>query len=261
MLWIQEAGQGPPLVLLHAVGTSGAIWWQHLPRLAQRFRVAAVDLPGHGKSPKPDDPVSIQGMAAAVYETLQQNGFLPAHLVGLSIGGMVAQMLAVTHPEAVSTLTLCDTICEASPAAAGILEERARAVEEAGMGPSVEPTLERWFAPGFSDQHPDVVEAVKKLLLQADPIINAQTWRAIADFNVAARLKTLSHIPALVINGALDTSIPPDMAKRFGDLLGAKLMELAGCAHMAPLEAPQEFMDILEPFLLSHTSESKPLLT
>jgi 3-oxoadipate enol-lactonase len=258
MLWTQDTGQGPPLALLHAVGTSGAIWWQHIPRLARRFRVVAVDLPGHGKSPRPKEPVSIKAMAEALYKTLQRLTLLPAHLVGLSLGGMVAQMLAVRHPSSVATLTLCDTICEANPAAGNILEERARAVEAAGMAATVRSTLERWFAPGFSDRHPDVAAFVEKLLLQADPIINAQTWRAIADFNVTAQLGTLSQIPALVVNGSLDTSIPPDMGKRLCELLGADLVELAGCAHMAPLEAPEKFIDILEPFLLAHAPGSKP---
>jgi pimeloyl-ACP methyl ester carboxylesterase len=258
MLWIQDQGQGPPLVLLHAVGTSGAIWWQHLPRLARRFRVLAVDLPGHGKSPRPAQPVSIESMAEALYETLQHRALLPAHLVGLSLGGMVAQMLAVSRPSAVATLTLCDTICEANPAAADILEARAQAVEKGGMAATLRPTLERWFAPAFSERHPEVAAVVEKLLLQADPTINAQTWRAIAGFNVASRLKALAHMPALVVNGSLDTSIPPDMGKRFGELLGAELLELAGCAHMAPLEAPEEFMDILEPFLAAHAPVSKP---
>jgi 3-oxoadipate enol-lactonase len=258
MLWMQDAGQGPPLVLLHAVGTSGAIWWQHLPRLERRFRVLTVDLPGHGRSPRPKEPVSIEAMAAALYETLQRLDLLPAHLVGLSLGGMVAQMLAVKQPASVATLTLCDTICEANPAAVDILEERAKTVEKAGMAATVKPTLERWFAPGFSDKHPDVAACVEKLLLQADPIINAQTWRAIANFNVATRLKTLPHIPALVVNGSLDTSISPDMGKRLCELLGADLVELDGCAHMAPLEAPEKFMDALEPFLLAHAPASKP---
>lgn len=259
MLWIQAEGQGPPLVLLHAVGTSGAIWWQHIPRLARRFRVLAVDLPGHGKSPRLQAPVNIEAMAEALYEALKGETLLPAHLVGLSLGGMVAQMLAVQHPLSVATLTLCDTICEANPAAADILEERAMGVEKSGMGPTVKPTLERWFAPGFSDRRPEVTDLVEKLLRQADPIVNAQTWRAIANFNVASRLKSFSNIPALVVNGSLDTSISPDMGKRIGELLGAELVELAGCAHMAPLEAPEKFMDILEPFLLAQARDQNQI--
>jgi len=258
MLWTQAEGQGPPLVLLHAVGTSGAIWWQHIPRLARRFRVLAVDLPGHGKSPRLQAPVSIEVMAEALYESLQGQARLPAHLVGLSLGGMVAQMLAVQHPPSVATLTLCDTICEANPAAADILEERARGVEQTGMGATIKPTLERWFAPGFSDRRPEVTSLVEKLLRQADPIVNAQTWRAIANFNVASRLKSLSNIPALVVNGSLDTSISPDMGKRIGGLLGAEFVELAGCAHVAPLEAPEKFMDISDSFLLTYPPGSKP---
>ena len=249
MLWIQKAGQGPALVLLHPVGTSGRIWWQHTRRLSRRFRVLAVDLPGHGRSANPKVPLSIEGMAEDLFQTLHKQSLLPAHFVGLSIGGMVAQMFFAEHPSSVISLTLCDTICEVHPAAVAIFEERAAAVAQGGMTATVEPTLERWFAPGFADRHPDVVAAVRKLLLEADPEINAQAWRAIARFDVTSRLKSVPKIPTLVVNGSLDSSLPPDAGKRICDLFGARLRELPGGAHMAPVEVPEEFMDYLESFL------------
>jgi len=252
MLWIQDVGQGPSLVLLHPVGTSGSIWWQHIPRLAQRFRVLAVDLPGHGRSPKPKEPVSIEAMAEEVYETLQKQSLLPAHFVGLSLGGMVVQMLVVKHPSSIASLTLCDTLCKVNPDMAKILEERARTVEQGGMPAFVKSTLERWFSPGFSDMHSDVVAIVEKLLLEADPIINAQTWRAIAKFDITSRLRSVPLIPTLVVNGSLDTSIPPDIGKRLSEFFEASLVELSGCAHMAPVEVPDKFMDLLESFLLGN---------
>ena len=116
----------------------------------------------------------------------------------------------------------------------------------------VKPTLERWFTPGFSDTQPAVVAAVEKLLLEADPISNAQTWRAIAKLNVASRLRSVSHKPALVVNGSLDDSIPPNMGKRLAELLKADLAALPGSAHMAPVEAPEKFMDLLESFLFKN---------
>jgi len=250
MLWVKEAGQGPPLVMLHAAGTSGRIWWQHIPRLARRFRVLTIDLPGHGRSPRPKEPLSIEGMSAELYQTLQALNLSQVHLVGLSLGGMLAQMLALDHPSSVRSLTLCDTICEIGPPQAQVLEERARAVEEGGMSAIAKSTLERWFSPGFSASHPDVVSEVEKLLLAADPMVNAQTWRAIAKLNVVSRLPKL-HLPALVMNGSLDNSIPPGAGERLANLLGARLVELPGCAHMAPLEAPEKFIDLLESFLLN----------
>lgn len=250
MLSVEDAGQGSPLVMLHAVGTSGRLWWQHIPRLARRFRVLAVDLPGHGQSPKSKEPLSLEGMSEELYQTLQSLNLSRVHLVGLSLGGMIAQVLAVDHLSSVSSLTLCDTLCEIGPPQAQVMEDRARAVEQGGMQALVKPTLERWFSPGFSANHPDVVAEVEKFLLAADPIVNAQTWRAIARLNVVSRLPTL-HLPALIINGSLDNSIPPGGGERLAHLLGARLVELSDCAHMAPLEAPEKFMDLLESFLLN----------
>lgn len=249
MLWSEEAGQGPPLIMLHAAGTSGRIWWQHISRLARRFRVLTIDLPGHGRSPRPKDSLSIEGMSAELYQTLRALNLSQVNVVGLSLGGMVAQMLAVDHSSLVHSLTLCDTICEVGPPQSQVLEERARAVEEGGMSAIVKSTVERWFSPSFFASHPDVVSEVEKLLLAADPVINAQTWRAIAKLNVVSRLPKV-HLPALVMNGSLDNSIPPGAGERLANLLGGRLVELPGCAHMAPLEAPEKFMDLLESFLL-----------
>lgn len=257
MLWMQVVGQGHPLVLLHPVGTSGDIWWQHIPRLARSFRVLAVDLPGHGRSPKPKEPVSIEGMAEALYETLHKMSLFPAHVIGLSLGGMVAQMLVVRRPLAVASLVLCDTICEATPAMADFYEERAKAVERGGMAAIVQPMLARCFSPGFLEQNSDVVMVVEKLLLAADPVIDAQSWRAIAKFDVASQIRSISHPPALVINGSLDVSIPPDMGKRLSGLFQAEIAELEGCAHLAPVEAPDQFIAHLESFLLSNEQRVK----
>ncbi|RPJ04338.1 MAG: alpha/beta fold hydrolase [Deltaproteobacteria bacterium] len=256
MLSVEDVGQGPPLVMLHPVAASGRIWWQHIPRLAQRFRVLAVDLPGHGQSPKTEGSLSLEGMSAELYQTLQARNLLRIHLVGLSLGGMVAQILAVDHPSSVSSLTLCDTLCEIGLAQTQVLEERARAVEEGGMSALVESILDRWFSPGFSAKRPDVVAEVERLLRAADPTVNAQTWRAIARLNVVSRLPNLD-LPALVINGSLDNSIPPGEGERLADFLKARLVELPGCAHMAPLEAPERFMDLLEPFVSNCEGENR----
>ena len=72
------------------------------------------------------------------------------------------------------------------------------------MAAIVQPILERCFSPGFLEQNSDVVTVVEKLLLAADPVINAQSWRAIAKFDVASQMRSVSHPPALVINGSLD---------------------------------------------------------
>jgi 3-oxoadipate enol-lactonase len=189
-------------------------------------------------------------MSAELYQTLQALNLSQVNLVGLSLGGMVAQMLAVDHPSSVRSLTLCDTTCEIGPPQAQVLEERARAVEEGGMSAIVKSTLERWFSPSFFASHPEVVSEVERLLLAADPMVNAQTWRAIAKLNVVSRLPKLG-VPALVVNGSLDASIPPGAGERLANLLGARLVELPGCAHMAPLEAPEKFNDLLESFLLN----------
>ena len=90
MLSMEDVGEGPSLVLLHAVGTSGLMWWQHIPRLARRFRVLTPDLPGHGRSPKPEGSLSIQAMSEELYKTLHALNLSRFDCVGLSSGPTVA---------------------------------------------------------------------------------------------------------------------------------------------------------------------------
>ena len=254
MLYLREVGQGEPVVLLHPVGTSSDIWWQHLSRLSQRFRVIAIDLPGHGRSPSPtEDPLSIETMAKELHNTLDINGLLPAHLVGLSLGGLVAQTFAVHYPDSVKTMTVCGAMCQTDQTIIEALETRAQKVEQLGMEGTANLTLQRWFPPEFLITHNDVVSVVETLLLNANPTANAQSWRAVAEFDLSSRLKTASLIKTLVINGDLDISIPPDTNACLSHRFSAQVETLKGCAHMAPVEAPEKFMDILESFLLSQS--------
>ncbi|MHB0870030.1 MAG: alpha/beta fold hydrolase [Chloroflexota bacterium] len=248
MLAVEEVGEGAPLVLLHPVGTAGCIWWQHMSRLGRQYHVFAIDLPGHGRSPIGAAPLSLRGMAEELHSFLQSRQLPPAHLVGLSIGGMVAQVLAVEHPSDVASLLLCDTICEVAPGLVGVLEQRARTVEEMGMAAAARPTVDRWFAPGFEAAHPEVVRVVEELLLAADPMVNAQCWRAIGHLDVLDRLSSV-RVPSLVVTGEFDTSIAPGSGDRLASLLGSTHHQMAGCAHMAPIEAPESFMDMVEQFL------------
>lgn len=250
MLYFEEYGRGETLVLLHPVGTTGEIWWQHIQRLSRQFRVVTVDLPGHGRSPAPPEELSIYAMAESLYGCLKKQNMLPIHLVGLSLGGMVAQTLAAQHPAAVRSMTLCNTLCNVSQDVAKALELRAQAVERTGMEGIIDITLERWFSSYFARKHADVIQKVKSMLQRTDPMSNAKTWRAIANFDISRQGNESPNIRTLVVTGAMDTSVPVDAAKSLSLKYGAQVECFEGCAHMAPLESPEKFMDVLEAFLL-----------
>jgi len=148
-LHYQIEGTGETVLLLHPVGLD-LTWWDSLAgALSAYFKVLRADLRGHGRSPTPTPPWRIEDFAADVHALLGARNLAPAHVVGLSLGGMVAQSLALDYPEDIRSLVLSGTASTFTPAARETLAARGTTAEEGGMEAVVEPTLERWFTPSF----------------------------------------------------------------------------------------------------------------
>ncbi|MBL8989265.1 MAG: alpha/beta fold hydrolase, partial [Gemmatimonadetes bacterium] len=110
-----DRGTGPTVILIHGLGGRGADWTPQIDHLASRFRVVAPDLRGHGQSPKPAGPYAMRDLAADVAALIRRVGGGPVHVVGLSLGGMVAFQLAVDDPALVRTLTIVNSGPEVVP--------------------------------------------------------------------------------------------------------------------------------------------------
>jgi 3-oxoadipate enol-lactonase len=240
-------GDGQTVVLLHAVGLDLTCWEAQVQVLAPRFRVLAVDLRGHGRSDVPPPPYTLEGFAEDVHGLLDALGIAPAHVVGLSLGGMVAQLLALDHPKAVRSLVLADTNSTLSPEARPAMVERGEAAKRGGMAAVVDSTLARWFTPGFLGA--EVVARCRERLLTDDVQAWAASWRAISELDTEPRLKEV-RVPTLVITGEADAAAPVARAQAMAGLIpGARLEIVPGAPHMAPLERPDLFNAAVLEFL------------
>lgn len=238
-------GEGETVLLLHPVGLDLTWCGPLAERLRPHFRVLRVDLRGHGGSPVPPGPWRIEDLAADVHALLGATRLGPAHVVGLLLGGMVAQALALDHPGDVRSLVLSGTACEFTRAEREALAARGAAAEDGGMKAVVRPTLERWFTPG--PQSSELVEQCRQRLLSNNVAGWAATWRAISDFDALPRLHEIS-VPTLVTTGSADTSTPPAVARTIAEAIpGATLHIMSGAPHMAPFERP----DLFEPLILT----------
>lgn len=246
---IEEGGRGDPVVLIHPIGTHGGLWRDIAPRLEGAYRVLAVDLPGHGRSPAGDRPLTIAGMAARVADALAVRDSGPAHVVGLSIGGMVAQELYLQAPELVRSLVLCGTGSGVNEAGAQALRRRADVVDAQGIEAIVEETIERWFSPAFRTRDPGEVARIRAMLLAGDRGIHAECWRAISNFSSVGRLTP--GRPALCVYGELEAAAAPATGQTLAKLVGARLVLLPGAAHISPLEDVAGFVEIVKTFLAS----------
>ncbi len=254
-LTVEESGRGEPLVLLHPIGTRASLWRDFMPLLDRKYRVLAVDLPGHGRSAIGQVPLSIDGMAERVHATLAARDALPAHVVGLSMGGMVAQMLLIQSPASVRSLVLCGTSSGVNEAGAAALAKRAATVEADGIEAIIDETIARWFSDSFRRRRPDVVDWVRAMLLAGDRQVHADCWRAIAAFRSAGRVSV--RRPAVVVYGQLEAAASPATGAALAELMAAPLVEIADAAHISPLEDVPGFVRIVDRFLSEVSSTTR----
>jgi 3-oxoadipate enol-lactonase len=238
-IYYEIGGDGPTVVLLHPVGLDCTCWGAQVAALASHFQVVRLDLRGHGRSDMPPPPYSLSDYAADVHALVRELRLAPAHVLGLSLGGMVAQVLALEHPAEVRSLVLADTNSTLGPDARRAMVERGDAAKRDGMESIVETTLARWFTPAFMGSE-IVAQTCARLL--ADNVEGwAAAWRAISELDTEPRLAEI-RVPTLVIIGECDLSVPVSRARAMADRIpGAACHVVPGAPHMAPLENPDLF--------------------
>ena len=243
-----------PVVLLHAVGLDLTWWGDVVPGLRDAgYRVVGVDLPGHGLSAALAPGFSLGDIAGRVESLLDGLGGGPFHVVGHSVGGMLAQMMAVRRPDLVRTIVPTCSRSTMPDAGRLAMKARAEAVRRGGMAGTVAETLDRWFTPGFRAARPDVIDRCTKMLLGNDPAVNAGMWDAIAGLNVGERLGEVKA-PCLVISGEHDASSQPDAGRAIAEAVAGpcRMVVIDGGSHMAPVEMPGRLVAEVAAFLKEH---------
>src|SRR5258708_33213695 len=130
---VDSGGDGEAVVLAHAIGCDHRMWEELVPLISRQFRVLAFDLRGHGRSPVPKRPYSLEEMAADVAAALEHLAIAKAHWVGLSMGGMVGQAFALEHPGRLGRLVLANTTSSYGEGGSKIWDSRAKAGSEGGL--------------------------------------------------------------------------------------------------------------------------------
>jgi 3-oxoadipate enol-lactonase len=241
------SGQGAPLVLLHPIGLNRTWWDQYADALRARHRVIAVDLQGHGASDASAPGARLQDLAQGVLSVLDAEFIDRAHVLGVSMGGMVAQHLALAKPDRVASLLLCSTAGDFDDALRPKLRERGHVALTAGMQAVIEPTLNRWFSPATRDGA--LGRKCATTLATHDPLSWAICWDAISRHNARPELRTLP-VPALVITGSHDVSTPPAAAQALAEAIpNSQLKIVAGASHLGVFENPSPFLRAFTDFL------------
>lgn len=248
-LTYREAGDGPPLVLLHGLGGSGLDWVLQLPAFVPKFRTITVDLRGHGQSPKPKGPYRIAQFAADVALLLMRLDARPAHIVALSLGGAVAQQVAVDYPELVRSLVLVNTASNFVSAdwrqrMLGL--KRFAGVYLQGMDKVAVDVADRLFP--LLEQTPLRTEAVERIASNDPQAYRASLW-AIARFNTTFLLELIT-CPTLIVAGEQDATVSL-VAKQIlaHGIPNSRLVIIPNSGHATPIDQPEAFNGTVLEFL------------
>ncbi|HEU0288068.1 MAG TPA: 3-oxoadipate enol-lactonase [Nocardioidaceae bacterium] len=230
---------GQPVVLVHSLGMALGLWDRLATALIERYRVVRLDLRGHGWSPAPHGPYTVDVLADDVLRLAGRLGLDRFALVGLSIGGTVGQTIAVREPDRLTALAACCT----GPKLGDPDDWRDRAARVRAEGTSwlVDPSIARWFTPAFAARHPDEVDRVVRMLLTTSPEGYAASCEALAAFDLTDRIGEITA-PTRVVIGSEDPIAPPDLGHRMADAIpDADLVVLDGTAHLANVGQPDRF--------------------
>ncbi|MGO4571613.1 3-oxoadipate enol-lactonase [Microvirga sp. 2TAF3] len=236
--------EGPVLVFSNSLGSDFRIWREVVPAFLDRFRIVLYDKRGHGLSDAPPAPYTIDDHADDLLALLDRLGIGPAAIVGLSVGGMIAQRLAVRTPDRVSALVLCDTAARIGTPETW--NERIAAVESTGIESIAERILERWFTPFFRETRDADYVGWRNMLIRTPAHGYAGTCAAIRDADLTADASRIKA-PTLCVVGDQDGSTPPDLVRGTAKLIpGAHFEIIHGAGHIPCIEQPDALTALID---------------
>lgn len=249
-VFYERRGQGDPVLLVHGLGSSTEDWEPQVDALAREFTVIAYDVRGHGRTAKPAQAYSVAQFAADAAALIAALGTGPVHVVGLSMGGMIAFQLAADHPELVRSLVIVNSgpemVLRTFKEKLGIVQRRL-IVRMMGMRKMGEVLADK-LLPGAEHAARRAVFADR--WARNDKAAYLRALSALVGWSVTARLPGI-RVPVLVVTADQDYT-PVAWKQWYTSLLpNATLAVIPESRHMMPVERPQPFMDVLLPFLSS----------
>ena len=236
-------------VFSHALGADQSMWDPIANSLAADSRVICVDHRGHGDSDSPPGPYSLAEMAGDAERLLAGLDCGPVVWVGLSLGGMVGQELALRHPQRLQALVIANSTSGYPADGLGLWQQRIDAVEAGGVEAVADGAMQRWFSAKFRAEQPAVVARWRRRLVSTPAAGYLGSTYAVMNVDTTARLAGL-RVPTLVIAGEFDEGTPVAMSRTIAETVpGATLVVLEGAAHLSAIERPQAFEAALRKFI------------
>lgn len=237
------------MTLVTGIANDLTMWDGQMPAL-RGFRVLRYDLRGHGGTPSSPNDYSIDTLVRDLRTLLDEAEVKRTHLVGLGLGGAIAQAFAIEHPELVDKLMPCCCRARMVPDFAQMWHRLRDTVRQNGLESIVEPTVQRWFSEAFKAAHPEVLEDVRRMIRGTTQEGYLGVTTAFLGLDVEDRLGEI-RAPTLYVSGAEDKlGGPPALMEGLSrKVKGARHVSVPGAAHIANIQNPAGFNRVLEDFL------------
>jgi len=239
----------PVVTLSHSLAADASMWDPQMPALTARYRVLRYDTRGHGGTDAPAEAYTLGQLADDARALLTALGINRTHWIGLSMGGMIGQTMALAAPGLFASLSLCDTSSRVPAEAKPLWDERIKTAQTQGMEPLVETTIGRWFTAPFVTGRKDVVDRVRAMIRATKPAGYAGCCHAISALDLTDQIAAIK-VPTLIVVGEEDQGTPVAASRVMNEkIAGSELVVLKSASHLSNLEQPEEFTRALTTFL------------
>jgi 3-oxoadipate enol-lactonase len=240
---------GPVVLMSHSLATSLDLWSPQLAVLEPQFSVLRYDTRGHGASDAPQGAYTLAQLADDAVAVMDALDIEAVHWVGISMGGMIGQAVALNHAERLRSLVLCDTAAAVPSEAQALWQQRIDKARGEGMTALADETLQRWFTPPFLAKDPRGVRSIRGMILSTPVSGFIGCSEAIRQLDFLERLDDI-RLPTLIIVGEQDPGTPVAISeaihKRIKD---SRLEIIPSAAHLCNVEQAEVFNQILLGFL------------
>ena len=245
-------GEGEPLFLIHGIGASRASFTGLIPHLKNEFRCISYDLRGHGVSPTPQPPYSLDDLVEDLEALRQELGIEKAHFAGHSLGGMIGPAYARKYPQHVKTLGLWSTAAFRSEDDSAKVKGVVAAMRTKGIPQVLEALKDRWFTPEFAQRRPDVIERRMSQVIDTNPDVFLSVFDIYAETEMSPWLHEVKQ-PCQVLTGENDGGCNPRLNKLIAEALpDSELVILPVLRHAILLEAADQVAPPVLDFLRRH---------
>ena len=245
-----DGAAGPWVTFVTGIANDLSLWDGQVPALERGFKCLRYDLRGHGGSEATAGDYSLEMLVRDLQALLDSLDVKRTHLIGLGLGGAIAQAFAIEHPDRLHSLMPCCCRARMVPDFAAMWHKLRETVRLNGLESIVEPTVQRWFSEEFKAAHPEVLESVRRMIRRTTLDGYLGVTAAFLVLDVEDQLGRIAA-PTLYVSGAEDKlGGPPALMSKLSEKVpGARHLSVPNAAHIANIQNPDGFNPVLEDFL------------